>query len=301
MFCGTNVRPPRPSLPVERFVADDPPRYAGPMPLADHVAVTPGPPLTADAIAATLHDLGLRAGDVVLVHVSLGTLGYVVGGALGVVAGVGAAVGPTGTVVMPAFTGDLSDPRDWVDPAVPEAWWPVLRAAMPAFDPASSPTWGIGVTAELFRTQPGVVRGSHPRVSFAARGPEAAAIVAPHALADMFGEGSPLGRLYARGARVLLLGVDHGANTAMHLAEHRARWRGKRRIEEAAPVPGPGGARWVRWRELDHSADDFPLIGEDFEAAGGVAVGALGAGTARLMDLPAVVDFAARWMAFNRG
>ena len=272
------------------------------MPLADRVADTPGQPLTADALAGALAGLGLRPGDVVLVHVALGALGYVVGGALGVIEGIGRAVGPAGTVVMPAFTGDLSDPGDWVDPAVPASWWPTMRAAMPPFDPASSPTWGIGATAELFRTQPGGLRGAHPRVSFAARGPQAAAIVAPHPLKDMFGEGSPLARLEALGARVLLLGVDHGANTAMHLAEHRARWPGKRRIEEAAPVPSAdGGTRWVRWRELEHSAEDFAMIGDDFDAAGGVVAGPAGAGTARLMDLAAVVDFAARWMGVNRG
>ena len=272
------------------------------MPLADRVADTPVPPLTADALADALAALGLEAGDVVLVHVSLSALGYVVGGALGVIEGLARAVGPAGTVVMPAFTGDLSDPCDWVDPAVPPSWWPTMRATMPPFDPASSPTWGIGATAELFRTQPGVVRGPHPRASFAARGPAAAGIVAPHPLKDMFGEGSPLGRLEALGAKVLLLGVDHGANTAMHLAEHRARWRGRRRIDEASPVAADaGGTRWVRWRELDHSAEDFPMIGADFDAAGGAAVGPVGAGTGRLMDLAAVVDFAARWMGFNRG
>jgi aminoglycoside 3-N-acetyltransferase len=271
------------------------------MTLADRIADMSGPPVTASGIAEALAHIGLRAGDVVMVHVSLGTLGYVVGGAFGVIDGITRAVGPAGTVVMPAFTGDLSDPHDWVDPAVPPDWWPVLREAMPPFDPASSATWGLGVTAELFRTQPGVVRGPHPRASFAARGPDAAAIVAPHPLRDMFGEGSPLARLYDRGARVLLLGVDHGANTAMHLAEHRAPRNRPRRVPEAAPVMTPEGRRWVRWRELDHSADDFPMIGEDFEASGNVAMGSVGAGLARLMDLPELVDFAARWIAFNRG
>jgi aminoglycoside N3'-acetyltransferase len=45
------------------------------MPLADRVADTPGPPLTADALADALAALGLEAGDVVLVHVSLSALG----------------------------------------------------------------------------------------------------------------------------------------------------------------------------------------------------------------------------------
>ena len=37
----------------------------------------------------------------------------------------------------------------------------------------------------------------------------------PTGLTDGFGDGSPLARLYDRDARIVLLGVGHGNNTAL--------------------------------------------------------------------------------------
>jgi aminoglycoside 3-N-acetyltransferase len=73
-------------------------------------------------------------------------------------------VTPEGTLVMPAFTGDNSDPADWSHPPVPEAWWPVIRAQTPAFDPAITPTHMMGRIAEAFRTWPRTIRSEHPQV-----------------------------------------------------------------------------------------------------------------------------------------
>src|ERR1700723_2951478 len=65
------------------------------------VPETPG--LSVDALVRGFRDLGVRAGQTLLVHGSLGRLGWVDGGAATVVAALREAVTPTGTVV--AFTG----------------------------------------------------------------------------------------------------------------------------------------------------------------------------------------------------
>ena len=46
------------------------------------------------------------------------------------------ALTPDGTLVMPTFTGDNSDPAAWSRPPVPEEWFDIIRETMPAYDPA---------------------------------------------------------------------------------------------------------------------------------------------------------------------
>src|SRR5436309_7934876 len=69
-------------------------------------------PLTADDLIAHLRRLGVRAGDVVMVHASLRAIGPVEGGAATVVGAIDAAVGPEGTVMM---TLGARDDFDWVN------------------------------------------------------------------------------------------------------------------------------------------------------------------------------------------
>ena len=71
-------------------------------------------PWTSDDLADDLRRLGVGPGDVLIVHSSLRAIGFVVGGPQAVIDALRAAIGPTGTLTMPAHTADRSDPAGWV-------------------------------------------------------------------------------------------------------------------------------------------------------------------------------------------
>ena len=258
-------------------------------------------PVTPARVAAELGALGLRHGAIAIVHTSLSRIGWVPGGAQGVIAALLEVLGDTGTLVMPTHTGHLTDPAGWQAPPVPESWWETIRDQMPAYDPAMTPTRQMGAVAEAFRAYPGVRRSAHPHVSFAALGPEADAVVGEHPLGSMFGERSPLARLYDLDAQVLLAGVGHGNNTSIHLGEYRADFPGKRSGTEGAPMLVDGRRRWVRFTETLPNDDDFEALGRDFARdTGQERRGPLGWGEGRLMRVRAIVDYAERWIATHR-
>jgi aminoglycoside 3-N-acetyltransferase len=256
--------------------------------------------VTPAAIAEDLVRLGVRPGMLLNVHSAMSTLGFVVGSAQTVVEGLLNALGERGTLMMPAHSAQLSDPANWQNPPAPEAWWDRIRAEMPAYHPARTPTRNMGVIPELFRTFPGALRSAHPQVSHAALGPLAARITDEHPLDSLFGERSPVGKLYALDGWVLLLGVRHGNNTVLHLAEDRAEFPSKTRHTEGAPVLIDGRRSWQTFQPLKVSDDDFPAIGEAFAETGLEQSGKVCAADARLMRARDVVDFATDWITANR-
>ena len=255
---------------------------------------------TVDSLVTELRELGVQPGVVLLVHSSLSQLGWVAGGAQAVVLALLEVVGPDGTVVMPTHSY-VTDPASWHDPGVPEAWWPVIRQHLPAFDEVLTPTRGMGAIVECFRHTPGVRRSGHPSTSFAAHGRQSQAVVADHALDNDLGEGSPLARVYDLDGQVLLLGVGHDNNTSLHLAEYRAVFPGRHWEGLGSPVLVDGVRHWVRYQHLAGDASDFERIGGDFAAdTGQERQGPVGATRARLMGQRAVVDYAVAWMEHHR-
>ncbi|MEU5771605.1 aminoglycoside N(3)-acetyltransferase [Streptomyces asoensis] len=253
-----------------------------------------GPLVTRDSLTAELRALGVEPGEILLVHSSLSSLGWVCGGPVTVVRGLLDALGPDGTLVVPTQSGDLSDPALWSNPPVPAQWWERIRATMPVYDPRTTPALGVGVVPETVRTWPGAVRSAHPQTSFAALGARAAELTRGHAPDCRLGERSPLARLEEAGARVLLLGTGYDTCTSFHLAEYRI----------PAPLvevgrPGPDGT-WEVMTEVSIDSDRFDELGHDFERDRDVVRGRVGAADARLFPVAEAVAYAQRWLPLHR-
>lgn len=257
-------------------------------------------PNTITSLERDLRTAGLAAGQVVCVHSSLRSLGWVAGGAQAVILALLNVLGESGTLMMPTHSTQNTNPSTWENPPIPRAWWPIVRAEAPAYDPATMPTRMMGAVAELFRTWPGVIRSAHPIWSFAAHGRHAHDLLDNHALDEAVGERSPLARLYERDGFILLLGVTHRNNTTLHLAEWRAKWRGKTRWRQSAAMMVDGQRQWVTF-EMDSFDDgDFEQIGDDYEAAHGISRGRVGQAEVRFVRARPLVDYAVGWIETHR-
>lgn len=251
-------------------------------------------------ILEALEKVGVCRGQVLMVHTSLSSLGYVCGGAQVVIEALLEAVGREGTIMMPAQSWKNLDPATGVHWEVPESCWPLIRENWPAYDKNITPTNTMGAVAEMFRQWPGAVRSDHPARSVAAWGKEAAWLTADHDLSNIFGDGSPVGKLYELDGLVLLMGVGYDKNTSLHLADVRAAYPGKHNCLEHSAVMENGRRVWKGYETIFVDGEDFSDIGTAFEKACTVRKASLGNGTLRLMKQRELVDFAVQWIETNR-
>ena len=168
---------------------------------------------SSDSLMRDLVKLGIVKGDILFIHSSFKSLGLVAGGAGTVIEALERAVGPSGLILMPSF--NLIDRE---------------RRAM-AWNLERTPST-VGWLTEFFRLMPGTYRSDHYSHSVAARGLGASKIVADHTSnggwkspwdeppwGKTYGTHSPMVRAYRRSGKLLMLGVDYGSSTYVHLVE----------------------------------------------------------------------------------
>jgi aminoglycoside N3'-acetyltransferase len=258
-------------------------------------------PLTVARLVEDLHDLGVAAGDLVMVHASLRKIGPVDGGASGVLDALEHAIGRRGTLLM---TLGARDDWGWVNER-PEAERPALLADATPFDAATTPADpDIGVLAEVFRTRPGTLVSDHPEGRFGAAGPLAEQLLADVPWDDYYGTGSPLHRFLDAGGRVLRLGADLDTVTLLHYAEYLAPLPTKRRVRRLRRVGPPAGPQLRVVESLDDSdgivdhpeGDYFALILASYLAEGRARVGRVGGASSELIEASDLVPYAVTWM-----
>ena len=168
-----------------------------------------GAGVTAADIVAALRAVGVAAGDDILVHSSLRGLGVVEGGAIAVVAALRDAVGPQGTLLVPAYPLETTMLEH-------------LERGGIALDALGTPS-RMGKISETVRLLPGAARSLHPTHSVAAVGPRAVEYCTGHGRSvTPCGPGSPFAKLIARRGWVIALGSPIGKVTSYHALEDTA-------------------------------------------------------------------------------
>jgi len=224
-------------------------------------------------LSAQLRSLGIKTGDVLLVHTSFRAVRPIEGGPLGLIEALRDVIGPSGTLVMPSWTGNDDEP----------------------FDPTSTPSSSdLGVVADTFWRLPGVMRSAHC-FACAAAGPEAARIASdPLPLPPHIPE-SPVGRVHELDGQVLLLGVGHDADSTIHLAELLADV--PYGVPKHCTVLKEGRPTRVDYRENDHCCARFALADDWLRRRGLQSEGAVGHAHARLVRSRDIVDVARERLA----
>ncbi len=150
-----------------------------------------------------LTNIGICAGDVLVVHSSLKSMGFVEGGASCVIAALSDVLGEEGTLLFPTFTYATSY-KDLY------------------FSNKTTPSC-VGLISETFRKTEGVYRTNHPTHSVALRGKLTAKLVEDEEADDTpMGIHSPYQRLAGVGGKILMLGCSLAHNSFMHAMEEVA-------------------------------------------------------------------------------
>lgn len=266
--------------------------------------------MTKQDLVGDLDALGVRAGDLLMVHASLRRLGLGrdevgEGGAVFILDALEAAVGPEGTLLMVLGT-DYE--MEWVNERPPSERAALLAGA-PPFDYLKAPVLPeVGWLAEAFRRRPGTLVSANPSGRFGACGARAAELLADQPWHDYYGPGSPLDKLCRWGGKVLRLGADPETVTVLHHAEYLAELPDKRRVRWDYVVAGANGAPEHVWTDclddahgiVDHEDEDyFALILKAYLALGRHRAGRVGKAESELIDAADLVAFGARWMELH--
>ncbi len=208
--------------------------------------------------------VGLSSGDVVFVHSSLKSFGYVEGGAETVVKALLDVLGPEGTLSAPIFYKFFWEGPDQV------------------WDRDNTPSL-MGKISEVIRTWPGSKHSPHAPHPIAAIGKYADDLTERYNLSD-FADDSPFARLVELNAWILLIGVDYNRCTLIHLLEEKFQVPYRHWVELEGTVIDKGKAerkKYPFYRRYEGVGNDFLPLGNELEKRGLVNTTTIGKSTIR--------------------
>jgi aminoglycoside 3-N-acetyltransferase len=228
-----------------------------------------------------------------MVHSSVRSVGYIVGGVNVLVQALFDAIGPDGTLSAYIDVELCYDEDD--DPA-----------DIPVFDKRiAHAARDHGILHETLRNWPGALRSDHPDAGVIANGRLAAWLIGEHPLQYGYGEGSPYEKIVEARGKILMIGAPLDTISLLHYAEHLADIPEKRVRRYRRFLVGADGPVWVDFEEFDtcdpvapYLPDNvFERIAQDYLAAGFGREERIGQAASHLFDAP--ICCGSRWSGWS--
>ena len=252
---------------------------------------------TRGQLADAFRTVGVRPGDVVMVHASVRAVGEVAGGPDQIHLALKDALTPDGTLMMyascPRYYDEIG--RGNLTPDQERE----VAATLPAFDPYTARSArDNGALVELLRTYPGSIVNAHV-ARFVVWGRLAPFLISAQPWDYAFGAGSALERFVQLRGRILLLGCDHDTVTFLHYAEHIVDIPGKRVARFKVPIDQGGTRVWRDMEEFDTAdgvhanwpADFFARIVDAYLARTNNRGGLVGQAQTFVLDAAGLLEF----------
>lgn len=251
-------------------------------------------------LARGFGSLGVEAGDSVMLHASVRSVGEVAGGPDQIHLALRDVLGSGGTLLM--YVGCPSYYDDVGRGVLTAAQEREILEKHPPFDPLTTRSArSHGILVEFFRTYPGTIVNNHI-ARFAAAGANAAHLLADQPLDFPYGIDSPLDRLLQLKGKILLLGSDHDEVTFLHHLEHVVDFPNKKIARYRVPYATETGIVWREVREVNTAGDGahaswperfFAQLVDGYLEASANHGGAVGSSQAYLFQARELFDFAA--------
>jgi len=187
-----------------------------------------------EELANDFRELGIRAGDTVMLHASVRAVGKVAGGPDAIHLALKSALTSDGALIMyascPRYYDEVGRGRLTVEQERE------IREKLPVFDPLTARcARDNGTLVEFLRTYPDSRVNRHV-ARFVFWGKQTEHLLSRQPWNYALGSDSPLERFLMTDGKIVLLGSDHDAVTFLHYVEHVADIPGKRIARYQVPV-----------------------------------------------------------------
>ncbi|UCD93117.1 MAG: AAC(3) family N-acetyltransferase [Methanobacteriota archaeon] len=230
-----------------------------------------------------LKQLGLKRGDIVGVHSSLSSFGYVEGGADTVIDALLETVGEDGTVLMPTHSTNLKKYKRTPEEVEMGLLW---KFRVLPYDPKETPC-NTGRLPDTFWRRKEAARSSNPVFSIAAIGKNAKELC------------KGWKKVLEADGYILLLGVDLGRCTAMHLAEERVEFPEHILKKMTMPPELVENYPDPEWETDFGPYPDFPKMEEPCREHGIMMETKIGKAQVKLIRLRELIDLYAEYLREN--